>query len=182
MDFFQKYYLAIIIAIVVLLSSCANPKLTEKHYNENRECSLQLLLESSVDTVYRGLSEKVLKVSLINTSRKPYYIREPFVSQYHNIDFHEKTSIKVEYQHGDCSKWFVKGSEEIIKRVPRKYMYLSRKKPYIVCFSPCFDELYSLCGRVVGKNGAYQLRTYYVLGTDTIYSNPVSLYYVDDSE
>jgi hypothetical protein len=176
----KKILIACLLSI--LLSSCANPRLTEKHYNENRECSLQLLLESSVDTVYRGLSEKVLKVSLINTSRKPYYIREPFVSQYHNIDFHEKTSIKVEYQHGDCSKWFVKGSEEIIKRVPGKYMYLTHKKPYIVCFSPCFDELFSYCGRVVEKKGAYQLRTYYVLGTDTIYSNSVSLYYVDDAE
>jgi len=178
----MKKCLIIVCLLIILLSSCANPKLTEKYYNENRECSLQLLLESSVDTIFRGQSEKALTVSFINTSRKPYYIREPFVAQYHNIDFHENTSIKVEYQHDDCSKWFVKGSEEIIKRVPREYMYLSRKKPYIVCFSPCFDELYSLCGRVVDKNGAYQLRTYYVLGTDTIYSNPVSLYYVDDTE
>ena len=181
MDFLQKYCFTIIIAIGVLLSSCANPKLTEQHYNGNRLCTLQLLLESSEDTVYIGQSEKVLKVSLINTGRKPYYIQEPFVAQYH-IVFCDDSSIKVEYQHGDCSKWFVKDSEEIIKRVPREYLYLTRKKPYSVWFSPCFDELLCFCGHAVDKHGAYQLRTYYVIGNDTVYSNPVTLYYIDDTD
>ena len=59
----MKKILTIACLLSILLSSCANSQLTEKHYNENRECSLQLLLEGSVDTVFRGMSENILKVS-----------------------------------------------------------------------------------------------------------------------
>ena len=178
----MKKCLIIVCLFSILLISCStiDIDLAMKYYNENRECSLQLLLESSVDTVfYETRHEKVLQATLTNTSRKPYYILEPFVVQYDR--FRYMGFISVDYIYNGCKNcWVSEG--DVIRRIVPDYMYLRKRKPYITTFSPCFDELICPCGNKESKSGTYQIRTFYKIGNDTIYSNPVSLYYKDSNE
>ena len=179
----MKKCLIIAYLFSILLISCSTIDigLAKKYYNENRDCSLQLLLESSVDTVfYETRYEKVLQVTLINTARKPYYITEPYVVQYDRfryIDF-----ISVEFTRKGCQECWVSEGTTIHHIISMKHIYIRKNKPYIYSFAPNFDELICHCDHEESKSGTYQIRTFYKIGNDTIFSNPVSLYYKDSNE
>jgi hypothetical protein len=79
MDFYKEYFVAI--ASILLFASCSTKRFAEHGLVDQNKQPVQLVLVSLKDTVFDHTHyDSVFKVSLINTGRKPFRLREPSVT------------------------------------------------------------------------------------------------------
>lgn len=178
-------YKKCIVALILMatLSSCTTKEMMVQLFNKNREQKLELSLETSYDTIFVGEDyPAVCTVELSNHERKPYYLEEP--SWFQHNSFLYPHVYHVEYKKEDCSDCSVMEGEEMIRMPVPKYRLLKRGKPYVRQFSPMFSDLTCFgCEPNNSKDekvlGRYQIRVYYIIDNDTIYSNPVTIHYLE---
>lgn len=179
MDFYKEYFVAI--ASILLFASCSTKRFAEHGLVDQNKQPVQLVLVSLKDTVFDHTHyDSVFKVSLINTGRKPFRLREPSVT--HNSLLQFAGYISVEYTWENCGKCRIKEDEELVKPSMRNYIWLTQNKPYTSYFYPVFDKLIcidSYDNEIKERTGEYQIRTFCKIGNDTIYSNSVVLYYLE---
>ena len=190
MDIFKKCVAALI--VLLAFSSCMPEEMLCKLYNDNRDHKLELYLYSTCDTMFEGIEySDVCSVVLANSERKPYYLLEPSVQQFDRLKSYFRYCISIDYQNENCAKCYMSldncsecdfSEETIFKTSMPKRVLLRSGKPFVYKFSPMFSYLDLYCCESNDENnkyGKYQLKASYVIDGDTIYSNPVTIQYLE---
>lgn len=182
MDINKKHIITVI--LVLTMTSCSTEQIMNRLFNHNRSHRLELFLETAKDTLYSNKEyHDVCSVVLKNLESNPYYIREPRVVQYSR--FQDPPYIFIEYKKETCEKCSVSEGTTIHNIHLPGYIFLRQSKPYLSTFTPNFKELFCYgCKKDVIKTGKeiygkYQIKARFVIENDTIYSNPISIWYLE---
>lgn len=182
MDINKKHIITVV--IVLTMTSCSTEQIMNRFFNHNRSHQLELFLETSKDTLFSNKDYcDVCSVVLKNLESTPYFIREPRIMQYSR--FQGPPYIFIEYKKETCVNCSVSEGTTILKVHLPDYIFLRQSKPYLSTFTPNFKELccYGCKQNMIktGKEiyGEYQIRARYAIENDTIYSNPISIWYLE---
>lgn len=166
------------------MTSCSTEQIMNRFFNHNRSHQLELFLETSKDTLFSNKDYcDVCSVVLKNLESTPYFIREPRIMQYSR--FQGPPYIFIEYKKETCLNCSLSEGATIHNVHLPDYMFLRQSKPYLSTFTPNFKELFCYgCKKDVIKTGKeiygkYHIRARFVIENDTIYSNPISIWYLE---